>query len=121
MTGRHWLLFAAMCCIWGVPYLLIRIAVHDMSAPDLVFARTGIAALMFFALLAGIGPARAVVITYVNPAVAVLLGVLTLGEKLTIGMAVGFPLIMAGSILAARRGREVHRSPARYRPPAPSP
>jgi drug/metabolite transporter (DMT)-like permease len=289
MTRRHWLLFASMCCIWGVPYLLIRIAVRDISAPDLVFARTGIAALMllpvalwrhelepvfrrwrpllaytmvelaipwvllshaettissslagllvaavplagvvmlrvlgghevigpstviglfmgfagvaslvgldlqqangialgevavvvlgyalgpiifsrslsdlpaigivtaslsitalmylpiaatnppkrlsggsvasvlvlasvctalafvlFFALIAGIGPARAVVITYVNPAVAVLLGVLTLGEKLTIGMAVGFPLIMAGSILAARRGREVAPEP----------
>src|SRR6185312_9051221 len=50
------------------------------------------------------GPARATVITYVNPAVAVLLGVLLLGEHFTVGMAVGFPLILAGSVLAARRG-----------------
>jgi hypothetical protein len=44
------------------------------------------------------------VITYVNPAVAVLLGVLLLGEHFTAGMAVGFPLILAGSVLAARHG-----------------
>jgi drug/metabolite transporter (DMT)-like permease len=64
---------------------------------------TALAFVVFFALIAAIGPARAVVITYVNPAVAVLLGVLTLGEKFTTGMAVGFPLILAGSILGARR------------------
>jgi drug/metabolite transporter (DMT)-like permease len=51
------------------------------------------------------------VITYVNPAVAVLLGVLLLGEKLTLGMVVGFPLILAGSVLAAR-GKRTARAPA---------
>jgi drug/metabolite transporter (DMT)-like permease len=64
---------------------------------------TAAAFILFFALIAAIGPARAVVITYVNPAVAVLLGVVALGEKFTVGMAVGFPLILAGSILGARR------------------
>ena len=49
---------------------------------------------MFFALIAEIGPARATVITYVNPAVAVLLGVLLLDERFTLGMAIGFPLIL---------------------------
>jgi drug/metabolite transporter (DMT)-like permease len=58
---------------------------------------------VFFALISAIGPARATVITYVNPAVAVLLGVVLLDEKFTVGMAVGFPLILAGSVLAARR------------------
>ena len=64
---------------------------------------TALAFVVFFALVAAIGPARAVVITYVNPAVAMLLGVIALGEKFTAGMAVGFPLILAGSILGARR------------------
>lgn len=64
---------------------------------------TALAFVLFFALIAAIGPARATVITYVNPAVAVLLGVLLLGERFTVGMAVGFPLILAGSVLAARR------------------
>jgi drug/metabolite transporter (DMT)-like permease len=56
--------------------------------------------LLFFALIAEIGPARATVITYVNPAVAVLLGVWLLHESLTAGLVVGFPLIIVGSVLA---------------------
>ncbi|HEU5008361.1 MAG TPA: DMT family transporter [Jatrophihabitantaceae bacterium] len=66
---------------------------------------TALAFVLFFALIAQIGPARATVITYVNPAVAVLLGVLMLGESFTLGMAIGFPLILVGSVLAARHER----------------
>jgi drug/metabolite transporter (DMT)-like permease len=61
---------------------------------------TAAAFLVFFALIADIGPTRATVITYVNPAVAVLLGVLVLGEHLTAGVIVGFPLVLLGSVLA---------------------
>jgi drug/metabolite transporter (DMT)-like permease len=61
---------------------------------------TALALVFFFALIAEIGPARAVVITYVNPAVAVGLGVALLGEPLTTGILVGFPLVLAGSVLA---------------------
>jgi drug/metabolite transporter (DMT)-like permease len=68
---------------------------------------TALAFVLFFALIAAIGPARATVITYVNPAVAVLLGVLLLHEKFTLGIAVGFPLILVGSVLAARRAPDV--------------
>jgi drug/metabolite transporter (DMT)-like permease len=63
---------------------------------------TAIAFLVFFALIAEVGPVRATVITYVNPAVAVTLGVVLLHEPLTGGIAVGFALILAGSVLAAR-------------------
>jgi drug/metabolite transporter (DMT)-like permease len=66
---------------------------------------TALAFLVFFELIAVIGPTRSTVITYVNPAVAVALGVLVLGEDATPGMLAGFPLILAGSILAARRSR----------------
>jgi drug/metabolite transporter (DMT)-like permease len=70
---------------------------------------TALAFLLFFELIAVIGPTRATVITYVNPAVAVTLGVAVLGEPITTGMLVGFPLILAGSILGARstRARDV--------------
>jgi drug/metabolite transporter (DMT)-like permease len=61
--------------------------------------------LLFFELIAAIGPSRATVITYVNPAVAVALGVSILGDRLTIGMLIGFPLILIGSVLAARQDR----------------
>ena len=63
---------------------------------------TALAFLIFFALISEIGPVRATVIKYVNPAVAVTLGVLLLHERLTGGIAVGFVLILCGSVLAAR-------------------
>lgn len=68
---------------------------------------TALAFLLFFALISEIGPTRATVITYVNPAVAIALGVVALGEHLTVGMVVGFPLVLIGSVLATAQ-----RSPA---------
>jgi drug/metabolite transporter (DMT)-like permease len=65
---------------------------------------TAIAFLVFFALIAEVGSVRATVITYVNPAVALALGVALLGEPLTVGAGVGFLLILLGLFLATRRG-----------------
>jgi drug/metabolite transporter (DMT)-like permease len=78
---------------------------------------TAVAFLLFFRLIAEIGPARATVITYVNPAVAVTLGVLILGERLTLAMAGAFALILAGSVLAARSGSR--REPTARAQPVP--
>jgi drug/metabolite transporter (DMT)-like permease len=66
---------------------------------------TAAAFLVFFALIAEVGPARATVITYVNPAVAIALGAVVLHEPLTMGMAIGFPLVIAGSFLGTMRVR----------------
>ena len=59
--------------------------------------------LIFAALIAEVGPVRGTVITYVNPAVAAILGVLVLHEVLTPAMIGGFVLVIVGSILATRR------------------
>ena len=59
--------------------------------------------LLFFALIVEAGPSRAAVITYMNPAVAVALGVLVLGEPLTGAIVGGFLLIILGSWLSTRR------------------
>jgi drug/metabolite transporter (DMT)-like permease len=64
---------------------------------------TALAFLIFFALIGEVGPVRATVITYFNPAVALLLGVAVLQEPFTLGTVVGFSLILAGSVLATRR------------------
>jgi drug/metabolite transporter (DMT)-like permease len=66
---------------------------------------TAIAFLVFFALIAEVGASRATVITYVNPAVAIVLGAVVLSEPLTLGMAIGFPLVIAGSVLGTSRPR----------------
>ncbi|HMK99671.1 MAG TPA: DMT family transporter, partial [Acidimicrobiales bacterium] len=63
---------------------------------------TALAFVLFFALIAEVGALRATVITYVNPAVAVALGVGVLGERFTVGTAVGFVLILGGCFLATR-------------------
>ena len=67
--------------------------------------------IIFFALIAEVGPARTTVITYVNPGVAVILGVLILGEPLTPGIVIGFPLVLAGSFLATRRAPTMESEP----------
>ncbi|HSP65384.1 MAG TPA: DMT family transporter [Candidatus Deferrimicrobium sp.] len=65
---------------------------------------TALAFLLFFALIAEVGPVRATVITYVNPAVALALGVAVLGEPFTVSTGAGFVLILLGSFLATSRG-----------------
>jgi drug/metabolite transporter (DMT)-like permease len=64
---------------------------------------TALAMALFFALIREAGPQRALVITFVNPAVAVVLGVLLLDEPFTLGIAIGLPLVLAGCVLATRR------------------
>ena len=66
---------------------------------------TAAAFLAFFALIAEAGPARATVVTYINPAVAMVLGALVLSEPLTLGMMIGFPLVIVGSVLGTSQGR----------------
>jgi drug/metabolite transporter (DMT)-like permease len=75
------------------------------SVVGLAVVCTAIAFVCFFALIAEIGPVRATVITYVNPAVAAVLGVLVLDEHFTVGMGIGFALVLAGSFLATRAPR----------------
>lgn len=71
---------------------------------------TALAFLLFFQLIDEVGPARATVITYLNPAVAILLGVVFLNEPFTVGLLVGFALVLIGSALATRRSRPAAES-----------
>ena len=78
-----------------------------LSVLGLAVLCTVIAFLLFFALIAEVGPVRATVITYVNPAVAAVLGVSVLGEHVTWGMGVGFALVLTGCVLATGSGPDV--------------
>lgn len=64
---------------------------------------TALAFISFFIVMKEIGPARASIGTYVNTAVAVVLGVIILSEPLTVGIMIGLPLVMIGSYLASRK------------------
>src|SRR5438094_52467 len=199
MSRRGWLLFAAMAVIWGIPYLLIKVAVGELAPATLVLARTTVAATILVPLaiargdvkpllprwrwvvaytfvevaapwillsdaerrlsssLAGlliagvplvgallvwliggddrpdlrrvvglivgfigeVGPVRSTVITYFNPAVAIVLGVMLLNEPFTPGIAIGFALIAAGSFFATRRVRGMRGAAAAFPEGAP--
>ncbi|TCR21890.1 drug/metabolite transporter (DMT)-like permease [Streptomyces sp. BK205] len=73
---------------------------------------TAVAFVAFLELIKEIGPTRATVITYVNPAVAVVAGVLFLSEPLTVGVGAAFALILAGSVLATAGPVRVTAEPA---------
>src|SRR4029077_5092975 len=51
MTRRGLLLFVAMCLIWGIPYLFIRIAVSEITPATLVFLRTSVAAIVLLPIV----------------------------------------------------------------------
>lgn len=100
----------ALTALVYAPVALTRLPDHVSgqvvaSVAGLTLVCTTLAFLVFFALIMEVGPARATVITYVNPAVAVALGIILLGESLSLGIAIGFPLILAGSFLATGRSR----------------
>lgn len=64
---------------------------------------TGLAFMIYFGLVKEIGQARGSLVTYLNTAFAVVLGVLVLGEPLTIGIITGLPLVLLGSYFASRK------------------
>ncbi len=72
---------------------------------------TAIAFVAFLELIREVGPTRASVITYVNPAVAVTAGVLLLGESLTATVLAAFALILTGSVLATAAAPEPRPRP----------
>lgn len=94
------LLTGGLPTAWPSSSVIVSIVVLAVVCSALAF-------LLMVGLIAEIGPVKATAITFVNPAVAVLAGVLVLGERFTIWTAVGFALVLAGSWLVTRRGRDV--------------
>ncbi|MGW4246020.1 DMT family transporter [Nocardia sp. NPDC004722] len=112
VTGS--LIFAAAIYL---PFTLWRMPSHYAAAPTwsvvgLGLICTALAFVVFFALIGEVGPSRATVITYINPAVALLIGVSLLNEPLTAGMAIGFPLVIIGSIVGTARAKAEVKEPA---------
>lgn len=98
-----------LCAVAYAPVAILQRPEHALSASvvlsliGLTLLCTAVAFMVFFALIREVGPVRATVVTYLNPAVAVLLGVAVLGESFGLATAAGFVLILGGSFLATRR------------------
>jgi drug/metabolite transporter (DMT)-like permease len=95
----------AITAVGYAPVALTHLPAHiswraGASVTGLALFCTALAFILFFELIREVGPARSTVITYINPAVAVILGVSVLSEPFTVGMAIGFPLVLAGMVLA---------------------
>jgi drug/metabolite transporter (DMT)-like permease len=83
---------------------------------------TGVAFVLYYTLIAEVGPARASMVGYVAPGFSIVYGVVLLGESLTLAAVGGLVLILAGSWLGAqgRLPRFLSRSePSRSSAPAP--
>jgi len=102
----------ALTCLVYVPFAVVRWPTTVPSPAvvgsiaTLAIVCTAVAFLVFAALIDAVGPVRATVITYINPAVAAVLGVVVLNETLTPAMIVGFGLVTLGSVLATRPPRQ---------------
>jgi drug/metabolite transporter (DMT)-like permease len=77
----------------------------------LAFVCSAIGFIVFFALIAEIGPVRATAVTYINPAIAIVAGAVLLGEAVTVWTIVGFALVIAGSWLVTWRGTNKRGEP----------
>jgi len=103
----------ALCAVVYVPIAAVQLPAvvpsTNVLASIVILAVvcTAAAFLVFGALIDEIGPVRATVITYVNPAVAAVLGVLVLNETFSVAMGIGFALVILGSTLATRPGQVV--------------
>ena len=99
----------AITAIFYLPLTIIKWPTHEISREainaiiGLGVLSTGAAFVAFFALAAMIGVARGSLVTYLNTAFAVVLGVIILDEPFTTGMALGLPLVLIGSYFASRK------------------
>jgi len=99
----------AISALFYLPFAIVQWPTHEISTAainsiiGLGVLSTGAAFVAFFTLASIIGVARGSLVTYLNTAFAVVLGVLILGEPLTIGMALGLPLVLIGSYFASRK------------------
>ena len=99
----------ATAALFYLPWAIVQWPTHSISAGairavvGLGVLSTGAAFVAFFTLAKIIGVARGSLVTYLNTACAVLLGVIILKEPLTVGIILGLPLVLIGSYFASRK------------------
>jgi drug/metabolite transporter (DMT)-like permease len=98
----------AASALMTAPFAALDLPAHAPGAGSIAAVSalgvvgTGISFVIFYDLIAGIGPAKASLVAYVAPGFAVVYGVLLLDEKFTLATAAGLVLIIGGSWLAAQ-------------------
>lgn len=95
----------AAALVLGVPTLLWWPATTPSTsawtaAALLALLSTGVAYVLYFRLIANVGPSNAITVTFLIPVFAVAWGGLLLGEGVTLAMVVGCVVILAGTALS---------------------
>ena len=110
---------AALALLPALPFTTVPGPVTTLVVANVValaIASTAIAYLLYFRLIADVGPARALLVTFQIPLFGVLWGALFLGEAINPNMLEGGALILAGLALALNlRGAPSPASPAARR------
>lgn len=95
--------------IFYLPFTIAQWPTHQIN-PTAIWAvialglfSTGLAFAIFFTFVDIVGVARASLVTYLNTAFAVVLGIIFLNEPVTVGLIFGLPLVLIGSYLASRK------------------
>lgn len=96
------LIFFAPFAAFNLPTTSPSLEAISATAALGIFS-TGLAFWIFFMVLKEIGPARASLVVYPNTAVAVILGIIILNEKLTLAITIGLPLVLVGSYFASKK------------------
>jgi drug/metabolite transporter (DMT)-like permease len=112
LGGAQPVAMAAGAVSAGAAYLLVpALATLPTAAPSVAataslvalgLGGTGVAFLLYFTLIAQVGPARAAVVAYLAPGFAVLYGVTLRDEIVTVWTLLGLALVLSGSWLASR-------------------
>lgn len=111
MTGATLVLAPIALVTWPAA----PISMHAWGAVlCLGVACTGVAYLLFFRLIAAVGPARAITVTFVIPIFGILWGALFLGERVSMGMVEACAAILVGTALATGFVKRLPGFPARH-------
>ena len=97
--------FAALALMPLLPFASIPgplDAIIIANVVGLAVGSTAIAYLIYFKLIADIGPQRALSVTFLIPLFGILWGALFLGEPLTSNLLLGGALVVAGTIVTVR-------------------
>ncbi|MFL5299847.1 MAG: EamA family transporter, partial [Anaeromyxobacteraceae bacterium] len=87
----------------------------------LALACTAVAYVLYFRLIARVGPARAIAVTFLIPPFAVTWGGIFLGERLTLRTVLGAAVVLAGTALATGLVKLAGAQEEIYDAPAPPP
>jgi drug/metabolite transporter (DMT)-like permease len=92
----------ALCWIpWALAHWPAHVNAETWSCVTVLSVVCTVGAfLIFFELIKEVGATRATVVTYFNTAIAVVLGIIVLHEPLTVGILIGFPLVITGCVFA---------------------